>query len=284
MKYLKIVLLTQVYLAGGWLSKIETSPPEPYHFAEHFFMEEDYYRAATEYQRAYFPLPPGQLRDMGILRAAESFYKGEQPKHCLSSLATLSPTTHLATRRLILEKFCLAQRNLLQAASSLQDWPEPFAAHQAAVWRAMYYGKLPEDSSLFLKTYEYPLPEGLLYPLAGPEFVGIVAKAKPQQKSPALASLLSAVFPGAGQWYYGSFGDGLTSFSAVTFLGLIGALAWKNNETTLAALTLTGSGIFYTAGIYGAWRGAERFNEQSTQILKRQVAQLSLRYDVYRFH
>ena len=85
-------------------------------------------------------------------------------------------------------------------------------------------------------------------------------------KSPVLASILSAIIPGAGQLYGERYRDGGKAFLLVGALGgLTGGLFYieskdLNTSWVLPSLVAVVTAVFYGSNIYGAANGARMTN------------------------
>ena len=96
----------------------------------------------------------------------------------------------------------------------------------------------------------------------------------PSRKRPGVATLASAVVPGAGKIYAGRLGEGIAAFLTVGSLGAITAENWKKHGgedwRTIVAGTLCAT--FYLGNIYGSYMSVsierdERMAAENTLIL-----------------
>lgn len=87
-----------------------------------------------------------------------------------------------------------------------------------------------------------------------------IRKQNIENKSPALAAVLSAVIPGLGKIYTGNYGDGITAFlltGVLTFL----AIDNFNADHDFRGWLFTGlAAYFYAGNIYGSAASAQLFN------------------------
>ena len=89
------------------------------------------------------------------------------------------------------------------------------------------------------------------------------------EKSPVIALSLSAVIPGSGKWYGGSFWSGFSSL--LSFSSLAAGTYWCYNQYgydnwrtwVLGALTLTD----YITDLYGSYQNALRVNEAAYRLI-----------------
>ena len=80
--------------------------------------------------------------------------------------------------------------------------------------------------------------------------------------SPFLAGILSTIIPGAGRFYTGRIGDALTSFLTVGFAGWQAYDGFRRNGTSSAKGWVFGTlgGVFYVSNIYGSVLSARVYN------------------------
>jgi len=112
----------------------------------------------------------------------------------------------------------------------------------------------PKDSEYFQSIHEDSLKDQLL------ELENYRQKLK--QKSPLLASTLSALIPGLGKVYINRAGDALYSFSMINLAALV---SYKAFESALYVSGVITSGItvsFYLGTVYGSYIGAKLHNQQ----------------------
>jgi tetratricopeptide (TPR) repeat protein len=104
------------------------------------------------------------------------------------------------------------------------------------------------------------------------------------RKSPALAAILSAILPGAGQVYAEQTVDGITLFFYNAIF--IGSAAYANHLETVARRPHTGSALlgtvgalFYLSGITGAASSANRFNIYQERLFQQEIRDRYLNLD-----
>lgn len=81
-------------------------------------------------------------------------------------------------------------------------------------------------------------------------------------RSPALAGVLSVVFPGAGRVYAGRWFDGLLGFCMAYLTASSAMEASKSENIFHKGFAYSMFGIFYIGEIYGAYRTAKYYNRQ----------------------
>ncbi|MEI7812136.1 MAG: hypothetical protein WCJ01_06875 [Ignavibacteria bacterium] len=99
-------------------------------------------------------------------------------------------------------------------------------------------------------------------------------------KSPVLASMLSAIIPGGGQFYSGHYVDALQAFTFVAAFGFTSYIAYQNDKTKNSNFLLTGislsiTGLFYSANIIGAERTTTYYNQRQRELFTREIREQS---------
>jgi hypothetical protein len=89
-------------------------------------------------------------------------------------------------------------------------------------------------------------------------------------RSPALAVVLSAVLPGAGQAYSGHWFDAAQAFFFVGAFGVASYAAFRYEQSgdrpyILTPLTLAVTSVFYLANVLGAERTARFYNQRQKE-------------------
>ncbi|MBN1335884.1 MAG: hypothetical protein JXB39_07990 [Deltaproteobacteria bacterium] len=91
-------------------------------------------------------------------------------------------------------------------------------------------------------------------------------------RSPLLAASLSAVVPGAGQFYAGHVGDGLMALAASGVLGVWSYTLLRQGieqdrawEVGLGGVVGGMCTVTWSSNVVGAWRGARRFGDQEAR-------------------
>lgn len=86
-----------------------------------------------------------------------------------------------------------------------------------------------------------------------------------KEKNPVAAVLLSAILPGAGRWYTGSFLSGCSSFLSMASLGgLIWYTSYHYGWSNWRPWVFCGIAAFsYTVELYGAGKSAVRYNDDA---------------------
>jgi len=108
------------------------------------------------------------------------------------------------------------------------------------------------------------------------EFYGEIEKYKKMDvPCPWTAVGLSALVPGAGQFYAGRKRDGILSLAGVVIAAGASALCFMNGYADLGWTFGFFSGLFYTGTLYGAWNSAK---EKTVSLQKDFVRGIRLSY------
>ena len=97
-----------------------------------------------------------------------------------------------------------------------------------------------------------------------------------KQKSPGLALFLSAIIPGSGKWYTGSFGAFSSSFLAIgSFVAgtiMTGIQSqWKSWQPYVFGVC---GAVLYIAELYGSYQSAKRYNTALYRVLCEETEKL----------
>lgn len=254
-----------------------------------FQREGEHYRAITEYKKLLILFPGSRLAEDALFGIGMSYFRGEDyafAAHTFSDLRLhYSAGKHSVASRLyegISQRRAGKYREaVLQFDTVLEEFPRTEHAPRALVERSLVSLDLFEtfemrsDLERFLRAYPdhamaRPVREALHLTQS---FDNLPAK------SPLLAGALSAVLPGSGYAYAGSYGDGITALvvNAVFIAGTLSAVRSDNDATALLA---GGIGLtFYAGNIYGSANAARKWNlSLRTTLEDRIVSTLNLQY------
>ncbi|MBI4040749.1 MAG: hypothetical protein HY390_02660 [Deltaproteobacteria bacterium] len=228
-------------------------------FAQTLYQEQDYYRAISEFKRFLFLYPKDARAPAATFSIGYSYLKGEK---WLAAQPYFEKLIHSYSSQKIGQeaKFSLGQLYFLskQYEYALEEWAHHPFQYPALYQRAwVFFLQHKQDAALealdALKTSSYQ-------PI-GQAFSNEIKKWKELPfKSPWLAGGLSAILPGAGQWYTGHYWDGISAL-AVNSAFAYGIYATIRHQYYVAfgILTLVGSG-FYGGNIFSAIASAHKFN------------------------
>lgn len=92
------------------------------------------------------------------------------------------------------------------------------------------------------------------------------------KKSPLTAALLSAVLPGAGKFYTGRPGDGITAFIMTGLMAFLAVDNYRYGHQFRAGIFSAAALVFYAGNIYGSAASAQIYNEEEQQSVKDQLS------------
>ena len=241
-------------------------------FADHLFAAGDYYRAITEYERVAFHHPDAPQALTARFQVAMCYYRGGKfslaARH-FGDLAGRSPDEAVAKKAALM----VAESHYRDG-----DYRSAIAALDAFLGR---YPAGPEtDAAVILlgrchlregnweraaKIFESVPTESASAGMAAGLAVGARNYPALPRKSPALAGVLSALVPGAGQLYVNRPTD-----AAVAFL-LNAAFVWaavesfdRGNDVAGGILVAFEAG-WYSGNIVNAVGGAHQYNRRARQ-------------------
>ena len=276
MKVLRILFL--VWISCFFISALsaqdmgEYTADELFSFAEHLFKQEDYYRAAGEYERFIFNFPDDERADIA----------GFKIGLCHQKLGKFEKAL-LDFNKLIKRKEPV--RNLISNWSSFEICRSCYLSEDynraLAEIDKLSKSSLPEEVSsqiLYLQGWCYLKQRQ--WGRAGDAFKGVSgqfpatglasvsdvlgnysagAKRLPK-KSPLLAGFFSIVIPGGGQIYLGRNKDGIYSFALTGGTAALSSYYYHRDEKSISYLLAGLSALFYAGNVYGAVSGAELIN------------------------
>ena len=87
-------------------------------------------------------------------------------------------------------------------------------------------------------------------------------KLNPPSKNPIIASILSAIIPGAGKFYTGEISDGILAFVTTGLFSFLAYDNFKADHNFRGGLFSGLAVMFYAGNIYGSFASAQIFNAQ----------------------
>jgi len=240
----------------------ELDSPE-LNFACHLYREKQYYRAATEFYRYLYLYPDHKFKNsIWLLIACCNFQAGRYREAARLFEKSISDSS--LNQRSIFARF-------MRGFSYYNDGNYHLAQQ---IWYDLLQGNntdfyknetLIAYSSVSLKLDDF---EKLSYQLkhkfnnSVTECINSELKRLPDvHKSPLLASLLSAVIPGSGQFYSGRYRDGVYSLAVNGGIGMLFYDASRHGSLSAKIISGFFCFQFYLANIIGGKRAAEVQNE-----------------------
>lgn len=155
----------------------------------------------------------------------------------------------------------LDPRIALRRYESLAGAPEPVAtqARLGAGWSYVAVGRFDDAAALALPS---------------PALAAVLER--PRWRRPGAAAALSAVIPGAGQFYAGAPREGAAALFVVGGLGAGTAILVERESWTGAAVVGTLFGSFWLGNLYGAADAAVRHNRRVREAAAREIEALEL--------
>lgn len=251
-----LLILSQIY--GQVPDSIQNTfaqPSDILRFADYLFCERDYLRAADEYLR----LEDVFRTDKINFKAAISYSTINKYPEALQMLSKIQPDSYYSDfAKLELMKILILRANYLELRNFFRSNKKfDFVSNNAAANKLYLISflkdteELPEQNA-FLKSFDEneQTEAAELYKM----------KINPAQKKTFLASVLSAIIPGAGKFYCEEIGDGIFAFITT---GLFTYLAYDNFKADhdFRGWLFTGLAAgFYAGNVYGSYASAQIYN------------------------
>lgn len=239
------------------------------HYADHLFLDGDWYRAISEYRRFLYQVKGrGQEAPRAAMAVGEALLRGNQYDAAGRQLDGVAQrTSSLELRRSAL--FGAGRAYLLDSRPELakprfrliaQDAEAPLFLREEAAWLLAWGHFDAGELDMALALFEQVGTAGGRHAL---DAQGIVAKLKSRdqlpQKNPLLAGALS-IIPGLGHLYLGQIGVASTSAAWNALFIFAAALAWFQGQWGPALILTVFELGWYAGGIFGAVAGAYRHN------------------------
>jgi hypothetical protein len=269
--FLLIILFNTVFLsvANSEESFEYYSPENVLKFANFLYEQEDYLRAASEYQRYLFYQPKDSekirfrialcYRLAGkteqAIRTFETFLTDSS-----DSILTSSAYYQIGISYFLMEQFGTSAKYLKTSLPHITD--------------VRYRAESQQLIGLsYLKQKQWIEAEKMFNALQKSDVMAVREKAvvfskyavqgtQLPKRSPLLAGFLSTVVPGTGRLYTGRVGDALTSLMTVGLTGWQAYDGFRRDGVTSAKGWALGTlcGIFYVGNIYGSVISARVYN------------------------
>ena len=275
MKVLRILFL--VWISCFFISALsaqdmgEYTADELFSFAEHLFKQEDYYRAAGEYERFIFHFPGDERADIAGFKIGLCHQKlGKFEKAILEFnklMKRKKPVRNLISNRSSFEicRTCYLSENYNRALAEIDKLSKSILSEEVS------------SQILYLRGWCYLKQRQ--WNRAGDAFKGISGQfpgtglasvsdtlgnysawaRRLPKKSPLLAGFFS-IIPGGGQVYLGRNKDGIYSFALTGGAAALSNHYYHRDEKSISYLLAGLSALFYAGNVYGAVSGAELIN------------------------
>jgi TM2 domain-containing membrane protein YozV len=267
-----LVLLILCAATAATASPDYYSPASILLFADHLFQEQDYLRAAYEYDRYLFVQGADDPFTQEILyRTGKSFQCAGDYLRSLDLFGTLLESTLSTIERdraiyeIGLTYFRMEQYS--DSLSILQTHPGSSGAQEWVLLTGanmMMLGRWQQAEEI-LNRYSTSLAETLRE----------IARAGSslRRKSPLLAGILSSFVPGLGKIYAGEYGDGIQSLAFIGLFGTLSFLSFRSDgiDSIRGWIYASAGTVLHVGNIYGSVVSARRFNRLQQETLLQDV-------------
>ncbi len=242
-QFLLLIFIPLLLCCNTYGEQLLLKDEDVFRFASELFLNGEYYRAVSEYKRLEHYFPNSRLTNNSTLQIGRSYMAGNRLLEAidywniqLKGIDSNADTyfqlkTLLGISLLDLEKtktFSLRQKNIDAAFDYFAD-----------VKGDRYENRLIHD---FSEEWKSRLP--------------------PQEKSPALAGVMSAVVPGSGSVYCGRYMEGVYGFFITGLFYLATMDALENEDKGLGLVLGFFSISFYGGNIYTGVNSAYKLNDK----------------------
>ena len=239
--------------------------------ADHFFKQEDYYRAITEYKRFLFFFPRSAKIEEALWKIAQSYFKGQKWDEAISAADQMIkkfPNSAKLAELYLLQGLCFTEKKDYPRArlyfEKTKDSSSDFQTTQQAQWQIAATYVKEEKWKEAVKEFRAIDPQSSLYPRSERWAEGLDRMDQIPKKSPVTAGIL-AILPGAGHLYCERYRD-----ATIAFL-LNGAFIWGmveafQDESYVVGGILTFFELgWYSGNIYSAVSSAHKYNRKKKQ-------------------
>jgi hypothetical protein len=271
-----MIALTALLLVAAPDDNAQAAPQnQTLSFADHLFLDGDWYRSITEYRRYLFEVKGlGPDAERSAFAIGEALARGEQwdaAGRQLDGIAQRASTEELRQQAL----FAAGRAYLLDNRPELAKprfrlivedanaaAPLKLQSKWLLAWGHFDAGELEQAHQYFSDiAAKKDAPHAKE---AAGVAKAIETKDQVELKDPLLAGVLS-IIPGVGHFYLGQWGVGLTSLAWNGLFLAATITAWLTGQWAIAAvLTLFELG-WYAGGVFGAVAGAYRYNRDAVK-------------------
>jgi TM2 domain-containing membrane protein YozV len=121
-----------------------------------------------------------------------------------------------------------------------------------------------KNSSILLRDIQLPLKNGFISAFGKDDRTKISEfydwKYDLPYKSPALATIMSAIIPGSGKIYAEEVGDGITAFLLTGLFTYLAVDKFQNNHNSSGWLYSSIAAFFYAGNVYGSATAVQNYN------------------------
>ena len=271
----RVILLAGILLiviAASPASSHEPSPERVMDFADYLYRMGDYYRAITEFERFAFTYPDHPSVKLARFQVAKSYYMGQKWDQAAERFRLLSEEyAKEETGRkslFMLGEVYLAQMEYQRAIPVYNSFVKTYPDDERRDVAIIQIGRCQlwqRDWRLAGETFENIGPDSPLRTQAQGLAAGARGFPSIQRKSPVLAGTLSAVLPGAGQFYIGRTTDAVISFllNGVFIWGAVES--FRNGNNVAGGILVAFESGWYLGNIFNATSGAYKFNRRVEQ-------------------
>jgi TM2 domain-containing membrane protein YozV len=223
-------------------------------FADDLFCDKDYLRSANEYMRIDEAARDEKI-NLKIALSLSAIGDHEKAIKLFRRIEKISP--YYQSSKLEIMKIFFLEGKYSDLRKDIQPDDNSLSQNEAGEMKFYFVSFLKDNEKIppfndFVKPFDHAEREEIasLYQM----------KLNPSSKNPAVASIFSAVIPGAGKFYTGEVSDGIFAFITT---GLFAFLAYDNFKANHDFRGWLFSGLavmFYAGNIYGSYASVQIYN------------------------
>ena len=260
--------------------EVKAPAPEALRFADHLFLDGDWYRSITEYRRFLFRVR-GRHPDAprAALAIGEALLRGEQWDAAGRQLDGVAQRTRdgairntalfAAGRAYLLDQRPELAKPRLRLVS--QDQAATADLRYQATWLLAWgHFEAGELEVAYQYFNEMAKNDGRYKAEAQGAADALLEQDQIPRKDPLLAGALS-IIPGLGHFYLGRWGTGVTSLIWNGIFITAATAAWLSGDIGVAIVLTFFELGWFSGGIFGAISGAHRYNRDAVRTWRDQV-------------
>jgi hypothetical protein len=210
--------------------------------------------------------------DSSSLPLIQSFYEAKQYKE----LCIFIDKTEAVNSHIDVQKFKFYMQSQLRENRTLLDFKFKTDDSTLLFFKAgnFFLSQRFKDAKMLLDSSKVACPSCEVY-------TGILSKSLLiKKKSPAVATLLSAVIPGAGKLYIKRYKDGITSFVLIVTMGLQSWYGFHHKGMDSYYGWINGALAvgFYGGNIWGTMKAVKQYNQVEIKKIADESREIMLAY------
>ncbi len=257
-----LLLLLQIFSSGGDVR-----------FADELMRQSDYYRAITEYKRVLFYASDDSTKDYCLAQISEAYRRSDKPDLAIEFASELFTKSKIGsagwyTSSILLGRAYGASRlpqMSLQYYLPALEYRDPHQAARLELGLTYFELKNMQKSLDYFDDALQREADTARKASIGAVIEEVRQYAAMPSKSPAAATIFSALLPGSGQAYSAHYYDAVQAFlyTAAASAGTYAMYRYEHSDDRRPLWTYVGLGLtatFYVSNVVGANQTAQYYN------------------------